>query len=190
MTAFAPLICSIGPVVNSYTGEKVWLVVTSMKDSPSLTVNWDSGEGDLALGRRLENAPASLRRDVLLDWQHQIELLLKITEAELHPERAARKARQQRELNTLRRMLCERLSGQVIELAEPLVNGDVLLHLRSGRTVVLYARHEDVKFDVVTDVMHARRYAMKDGTGDYYLREETPEDRLTRSPSVPPSTPN
>jgi hypothetical protein len=146
---------------------------------PALTVDWVSGEGDIDLGERLANAAPGFRRDVLADWQDQIELLRNEAEAELYPERREQQVRDQRAQNSRRRQLCERLSGQSIVLAEPLVNGDVLLHLQSGHAVVLYARHEDVKIDVVEDAAHARRHATRDGTGDWYVREDMHEDRVS-----------
>lgn len=139
---------------------------------PALTVDWVSGEGAVVLGERLAKAAAGFRRDVLSDWKDQIASLTVAAEAELHPDKRDQRVRDQRAQNSRRRKLCERLSGQTILLAEPLVNGDVLLHLVSGRTVVLYARHEDVKFDVVTDAAHARHHATRDGTGDWYVRED------------------
>ena len=146
---------------------------------PAVSVDWVSGEGDVDLGERLAEAPAGFRRDVLSDWKDRIDALLKEAEAELHPERQEQQAKAQRLDNSRRRRLCERLSGQAILLAEPLVNGDVLLHLVSGKTVVLYARNEDVKIDTVADAAHARRYAKQDGTGDWYVREDAQEDRET-----------
>ena len=146
---------------------------------PALTVDWVSGEGGIDLGERLANAAPGFRRDVLSDWRNQIDSLCSEAEAELHPERREQQVRDQRAQNSRRRLLCERLSGESIVLAEPLVNGDVLLHLASGRAVVLYARHEDVKVDVVEDASHARRHATRDGTGDWYVREDPHEDRVS-----------
>jgi hypothetical protein len=146
-----------------------------MSEAPALKVDWESGEGRVEIGERLRNAPARLRYDVLADWKDEIESLLRDAETQLHPEKRHLQVHYQRANNLRRRALCERLSGHTIEMAEPLVNGDVLLHLRSGRSVVLYAFHEDIKLDVVNDVRHARRYAAQSNTGDYYLREEPPE---------------
>lgn len=152
-----------------------------MKDSTTgLTIDWESGEGGVCLGEAFAKAPARFRFDVIADWKDQIERLFSAAEAELYPDKRDQRAHYQRAQNTRRRELCEKLAGHTIELAEPLVNGDVLLHLRAGKTVVLYANDEDVKIDVVADVSHARRFASKDGTGDYYVREETHEDRLLR----------
>ena len=151
-----------------------------MSEAPALKVDWESGEGDLDLGERLRNAPARLRYDVLADWKDEIDLLFRDAEAELYPEKRDLQVEYQRANNLRRRALCERLSGHTVEMAEPLVNGDVLLHLQAGRTVVLYAFHEDIKLDVVTDVRHARRYAAQSNTGDYYLREEPQEARPVR----------
>lgn len=139
---------------------------------PALTVDWVSGEGSIDLGERLDNAAPGFRRDVLSDWRNQIDALCSEAEAELYPERREQQVRDQRAQNSRRRRLCERLSGQSILHAEPLVNGDVLLHLASGHAVVLYARHEDVKIDLVEDAVHARRHATRDGTGDWYVRED------------------
>jgi hypothetical protein len=153
-----------------------------MKDSTTaaLTIDWDSGEGALRLGERFAKAPARFRFDVLADWKDQVDRLYGAAESELYPDKRDQRAHYQRAQNTRRRELCEKLGGHTIDLAEPLVNGDVLLHLRGGKTVVLYANDEDVKVDVVADVAHARRFASRDGTGDYYVREETHEDRLLR----------
>lgn len=148
-----------------------------MNEEPTLNVDWESGEGRLQMGERLGRAPAGLRQDVLNDWKVEIEALLRATEHELAPDRPQVRLQSQRIQNTRRRMLCERLAGMTIEMAEPLVNGDVLLHLSNGRSLVLFARDEDVKLDVVNDVDHARRYAEKAGTGDHYLREEPSEQR-------------
>ncbi|HSN32129.1 MAG TPA: hypothetical protein VLU41_05555 [Ideonella sp.] len=145
-----------------------------------LTIDWDSGEGGVRLGAAFEKAPARFRHDVLSEWKDHIDRLVAAVEAELYPDLREQRAHYQRAQNTRRRELCEKLAGHTVDVAEPLVNGDVLLHLRAGKTVVLYANNEDVKVDVVADVMHARRFASKDGTGDYYVREETPEDRLLR----------
>lgn len=147
-------------------------------DLPALTVDWISGEGNVELGERLAAASPSFRRDVLADWKGEIDALSNEADAALNPDKREQQERDQRTQNSRRRQLCERLSGQTILHAEPLVNGDVLLHLVSGKTVVLYARHEDVKFDVVADAAHARRHATRDGTGDWYVREDMHEDRV------------
>lgn len=149
-------------------------------DDTGLFIDWESGEGHLRLGAAFEGAPARFRFDVLSDWKDQIDRLYSHVENELYPEKRDQRAHYQRAQNTRRRELCERLAGHTIEAAEPLVNGDVLLHLKAGKTVVVYANNEDVKIDVVADVAHARRFAQKDGTGDYYVREETYEDQLLR----------
>jgi hypothetical protein len=146
----------------------------------TLTIDWDSGEGAVRLAEAFGKAPARFRYDVLADWKDQVDRLFATVEAELYPDKRDQLAHYQRAQNTRRRELCEKLAGHTVDLAEPLVNGDVLLHLTSGKTVVLYANNEDVKIDVVADVAHARRFASRDGTGDYYLREETQEDRLLR----------
>lgn len=148
-----------------------------MSDAPTLEMDWDSGEGRLQMGDRLARAPAGLRRDVLNDWKVEIDALLLAAEHELSPDSTRLRLQTQRIQNTRRRMLCERLTGMTIEAAEPLVNGDVLLHLAGGRCLVLFARDEDVKLDVVNNVDHARSYAEKAGTGDHYLREEPSEQR-------------
>lgn len=145
-----------------------------MEDAPALTVDWDSGEGGLRLGGQLADAPARLRYDVLCDWQDQIELLVRQAEADLYPQRRLDTLRSQRLQNRRRRQLCERLGGQTIAQAEPLTNGDVLLHLRGAPAVVLHARAEDVKMETIHDAAHARRLAAADGHGDYYLREDEP----------------
>jgi hypothetical protein len=129
-------------------------------------VDWDSGEGDLQLGRRLAAAAPRFRYDVLADWRDRIDLLRDEAAAQADPDKRERELQRQREQNARRRELCEQLSGVTIAMAEPLVNGDVLLHLASGQTVVLYAR-----LDRVADAAHARRYALQDGTGDWYVRE-------------------
>lgn len=136
-----------------------------------LTVDWQSGEGALELGDLLESAPLAFRRDVLADWQAQIGVLLAQAQAQLYPEDREELVRRQRLHNGLRRELCEGLGGQRIELAEPLVNGDVLLHLQGGSRVVFYAHREDVKVEVVANAAEARSLAAADATGDYYLRE-------------------
>jgi hypothetical protein len=150
------------------------------KDGTALTIDWDSGEGGLRLAAAFERAPLRFRYDVLADWKDQIDRLFGQVENELFPEKRDQRAHYQRAQNTRRRELCERLAGHTLETAEPLVNGDVLLHLKGGKAVVVYANNEDVKIDVVADVGHARRFASKDGTGDYYVREETHEDQLLR----------
>lgn len=145
-------------------------------DTAHLRVDWESGEGEVELRGLLDGAPARFRHDVLSDWKQRIDALLDEAEAELHPGREARRLSEQRGHNALRRSLCEQLAGQRIEAAEPLVNGDVLLHLQGGRHVVLFARDEDVKLEVVSDLGHARRYAARQAHGDYYLREEPVAD--------------
>ena len=147
-----------------------------MDDEPKLRVDWDCGQGELHASERFNASPPTFRRDVLSDWKQAIDALFDAADAELQPDRRERVVRDQRVHNERRRQLCEQLSGQAIVLAEPLVNGDVLLHLQSGRAVVLYARREDVKIDVVSDARRARRYATEDGTGDWYVREDAPED--------------
>ena len=142
-----------------------------MHDAPTLTVDWDSGEGQLHLGQ-LADAPPRLRLDVLADWKDQIELVHRQAEAQLFPQREAEARQEQKRQNRRRRELCERLSGQTVLMAEPLVNGDVLLHLASGRCIVLYARKEDVKLEMVPEPGHARRLAAADHMGDVYLRED------------------
>lgn len=158
-----------------------------MDELPRVSVDWATGEASVSLGQRLEAAPTRMRHDVLADCKRDIDALLDATEAELWPERRDRVAAEQRKLNARRRELCERLAGQTIAMAEPLVNGDVLLHLASGRAMVLYARHEDVKVELVDDARSARRLANEDGTGDWYVREHVadaqramPEPRRTR----------
>lgn len=141
-----------------------------------LRVDWESGEGEVELGGLLDGAPARFRRDVLKDWKQRIDMLLAEAEDALHPGRDAERLRAQHGHNGLRRRLCEQLGGQRIEAAEPLVNGDVLLHLQGGRHVVLFARDEDVKLEVVSDLGHARRYAARQAPGDYYLREQPVSD--------------
>jgi hypothetical protein len=146
-----------------------------MEETPVLKVDWDCGEGSLSLPRPLADAPAGFRYDVLADWKDQIEGLYRGAEAELYPEKRSREMQSQRVQNARRRALCERLTGHTIVLAEPLANGDVLLHLGSGKAVVLYAHDEDVKLEVVADPGHARRLAAQAGTGDFYLREQAPQ---------------
>ncbi len=136
-----------------------------------LMVDWQSGEAMLDLSERLRAAPAELRRDVLLHCLDDAEALLRDTDRAVDPHRPERRMQQQRLQNERRRALCERLAGQTILAAEPLVNGDVVLHLACGKYVVLYAHAEDVKLDVVPHVDHARQHAAAQGTGDYYLRE-------------------
>lgn len=148
-----------------------------MNEAPLLKVDWESGEGRLEMGEELARAPAALRLDVLKDWKVELDALLQATEHELSPDRAKKKLQAQRIQNTRRRILCERLAGMTVSAAEPLVNGDVLLHLGNGRCVVVFARDEDVKLDVVNDVEHARRFADKAGTGDHYLREDPVEQK-------------
>lgn len=147
-----------------------------MDESPALKVDWECGEGSVHLGGMLRDAPVRFRYDVLSDWKDQIDHLLREAHRGLYPEQQTQTLHRQRAHNARRRKLCATLSGQTIEMVEPLVNGDLLLHLRSARTVVLYASHEDVKLDVVTDVSHARHYASQDNTGDYYVREESCEE--------------
>lgn len=146
-------------------------------DGPVWQVDWECGVAEFEPGERLDSAPAEFRRDVLSDWKTAIDALLGEAVAELEPDRALRHARDQRVHNHKRRRLCEQLSGQTIVLAEPLVNGDVLLHLQSGRAVVLYAHREDVKLDTIADAAAARRYAVGHGTGDWYVREDAHEER-------------
>jgi hypothetical protein len=138
---------------------------------PELSIDWDCGTAELRLGRRLDGAPARLRADVLADLREQVDGLLREALGAADPAERPRRLEAQRRENARRRGLCERLAGHTIAHAEPLVNGDVLLHLLSGRAVVLYARDEDVKLEVVDDPAHARRHAANDGTGDFYLRE-------------------
>lgn len=146
---------------------------TAGKDeaATALHVDWECGQGSMTLGRRFDDAPARFRYDVLADWKAQIERLFLAAEADLHPEQQRRRSDERERFNQRRRLLCEQLAGQRIAVAEPLVNGDVLLHLDGGKALVLFARDEDVKLDIVADTGHARRRAAADGTGDYYLRE-------------------
>jgi hypothetical protein len=146
----------------------------AMNEGPEVAIDWDCGSAALSLGRRLAGASARLRADVLADLRDQVEALLGEARAEADPEEPTRRRVSQQRENARRRQLCERLAGHTIQHAEPLVNGDVLLHLLGGRALVLWARHEDVKLDVVDDPMHARRHAANDGTGDFYLREAGP----------------
>lgn len=146
-----------------------------MDETPGFEVDWDCGEGKFCLPRPLAEAPAGFRYDVLADWKDQIDLLHRDAEAALYPDKRSHELQSQRVQNERRRLLCERLAGHTIVLAEPLVNGDVLLHLSTGKAVVLYAHAEDVKLEVVADAAHARSLAARDGTGDFYLREDPPE---------------
>lgn len=161
-----------------------------MKHTPTaeLMVDWESGEGRLELGSALAQAHPRLRRDVLLDWKDQIEALLAEAESALQPDQHDVELTQQRLRNQRRRAVCEKIEGQTIRLAEPLVNGDVLLHLADGHVVVIYAYDEDVKLETV-DAHRARAHAAKAGTGDYYLREDLPEPPAAE-PSAPPSLAN
>jgi len=145
-----------------------------MDETPVLKVDWECGEGSVRLPSPLADASPGFRYDVLADWKDQIDLLHRDAEAALYPDKPLRELRSQSAHNERRRDLCERLAGHTIVMAEPLVNGDVLLHLASGKAVVLYALAEDVKLEVVADVGHARRFAAEDGTGDFYLREDRP----------------
>lgn len=154
-----------------------------MCELPEIAVDWATGEASVRIGSRLEASAARLRHDVLSDCKRDIDALLDAAEAALWPERRDRVAAEQRSQNARRRELCERLAGQTIAAAEPLVNGDVLLHLASGRHVVLYARHEDVKIELVDDARRARRHADEHGTGDWYVREHAAQDRAVSSRS-------
>lgn len=149
-----------------------------MDELPALGVDWESGEGTLRMGGVLRDAPLCFRLDVLADWKEQIDQLYSQAKRELRPDEDSEQLRRQRVHNARRRILCGRLAGQTIELVESLVNGDLLLHLHSGRAVVMYAKREDVKIDLVADVSRARRCAFEDNTGDYYVREEGCEDVL------------
>lgn len=149
-----------------------------MSELPELTVDWASGEGDLRLGERLGAAAPRFRYDVLSDWKDRIDLLRDAAASLAFPERRERQIHHQRSHNARRRELCEQLTGASIVLAEPLVNGDVLLHLQSGQTLVVYAQHEDVKLDRVADAAAVRRHALQDCAGDWYVREPARQDRL------------
>ena len=140
-------------------------------DMPALRVDWETGEGEIDLGR-LAQMPAAFRRDVLRDWQRHIEQALFRAEDELQPDKRMDALHDQRFQNARRRAMCERLSGAEVLLAEPLVNGDVLLHLRGGDTVDMFARQEHVQINVVRHADRARHYATTDTTGDYYVRED------------------
>ena len=143
-----------------------------MDQNPALQIDWESGEGRLQLGDDFAKAPLHFRRDVLVDWKGEIEHLLGAVEADLHPQKRLEQASQQRIQNRRRRSICERLTGRTIRVAEPLDNGDVLLHLGDGTAVVIYAHHEDVKLQNVEDIGQVRRPAAQANTGDYYLRED------------------
>lgn len=149
----------------------------------TLSVDWESGEGRLDIGAPLTQAHPRLRRDVLADWKDEIERLLAEAEAALRPDQHDVELQQQRQRNLRRRQVCDRLEGQTIRMAEPLVNGDVLLHLPDGEAVVLYAYDEDVKLEAV-DAQRARAHAAQAGTGDYYVREDLPQ-----APAGDPYTP-
>ncbi|MBA2722657.1 MAG: hypothetical protein H0U56_07105 [Methylibium sp.] len=143
--------------------------------TPGFEIDWECGEGGVCLPRPLAEAPAGFRYDVLADWKDRIDRLHRDAESALYPDKRSRELQSQRVQNERRRLLCERLSGRTVVMAEPLVNGDVLLHLDTGKAVVMYAHAEDVKLEVVADPGHARRLAARDGTGDFYLREDLPE---------------
>ncbi|MBA3596936.1 MAG: hypothetical protein H0W40_06110 [Methylibium sp.] len=143
--------------------------------TPGFKVDWDCGEGGVCLPRPLAEAPAGFRYDVLADWKDRIDRLHRDAESALYPDKRSRELQSQRVQNERRRLLCERLSGRTVVMAEPLVNGDVLLHLDTGKAVVMYAHAEDVKLEVVADAGHARRLAAQDATGDFYLREDSLE---------------
>ncbi|MCM5679514.1 hypothetical protein M8A51_08215 [Schlegelella sp. S2-27] len=149
----------------------------------TLSVDWESGEGRLDIGTLLAQAHPRLRRDVLADWKDEIERLLAEAQTALQPDQHDVELVQQRQRNLRRRLVCEKLEEQSIRMAEPLVNGDVLLHLSDGQAVVLYAYDEDVKLEAV-DAQRARAHAAEAGTGDYYVREDLPE-----APAVDAYTP-
>ncbi|AKJ28094.1 hypothetical protein [Caldimonas brevitalea] len=140
----------------------------------ALTVDWESGEGRLQLSEELAKAPARFRADVLADWKDELERLLAAAEAALEPRKQEQEIARQRQRNQQRRRLCEELAGQTVELAEPLVNGDVMLHLANGSALVLYAYDEDVKLETV-DPVRARLHAQKGCAGDTYVREDPPQ---------------
>ena len=116
-------------------------------------------------------------------------MLLELAVSELEPHRRTEELRLQRERNLRRRLMCERLEGQTIVMAEPLVNGDVMLHLGNGETVVLYAYDEDVKLEHVNPA-RARRHAEEAGLGDYYVREDAPRTASAGSEQPAPSFPD
>jgi hypothetical protein len=153
---------------------------TTIRELPTLCVDWESGAGTVELGNRLENAPPRLRWDVLMDWRLQIDHLLIEADRALHPEHRSLQTQVRYDQNARRRLVCEQLSGQTVVCAEPLINGDVLLHLRGGRHVVVYAHDEDVKLEVATSAAHVRRHAAGHGTGDFYVRESDPRPALRR----------
>src|SRR4051794_32680416 len=105
---------------------------TSIEACPALQVDWESGEGQVCLGEQLTQSHPRFKYDVLADWKVQIDQLLGACEADLYPQRRLERTRVQRLNNRRRRSVCEALSGATVELAEPLVNGDVLLHLANG----------------------------------------------------------
>jgi hypothetical protein len=147
----------------------------------ALKLDWESGEGSMDLPEELASAPERFQLDVLNDWKHDLLAQIARLEASLHPERANERLQRQRRRNANRRQLCERLSGLRVEMAEPLSNGDVMLHLSNGRSLVLYAYNEDVKLEVVLPA-RAREHAAQDNTGDYYLREDLPEPVAAQEP--------
>lgn len=161
-----------------------------MKHAPAaaLTVDWESGEGRVEIGTALAQAHPRLRRDVLADWKDEIEALLAEAEGALKPDQQDAELVRQRERNQRRRLMCETLEGRTIRLAEPLVNGDVLLHLSNGTAVVLYAYDEDVKLEAV-EADRARLHAAKAGTGDYYVREDLPQTRAGDDLPPAPASP-
>lgn len=152
----------------------------------TLKVDWESGVGRVELEPAFAQAPAGFRRDALADWNDEIESLLQVAVSELEPDRHAEELRLQRERNLRRRLMCERLEGQTIVMAEPMVNGDVMLHLGNGEAVVLYAYDEDVKLEHVNPA-RARRQAEEAGLGDYYVREDAPHTASAGSEQPAPS---
>ncbi len=152
----------------------------------TLKVDWESGIGRVEVETAFAQAPAGLRRDALRDWTDELDMLLELAVSELEPHRRTEELRLQRERNLRRRLMCERLEGQTIVMAEPLVNGDVMLHLGNGEAVVLYAYDEDVKLEHVNPA-RARRQAEEAGLGDYYVREDAPHTASARSEQPAPS---
>lgn len=140
--------------------------------NPSISIDWDAGEGSLELGTRLEREHPLFKVDVLSDIKYQADMAYQAAFEELMP---GQQGRQQREQNLQRRIAVESLVGLTVTAAQPLINGHVVIQWSNGTVTVLCADNSDVNLRAADSIEEAAAF-VGEHFGDKYTAEPTPED--------------
>ena len=123
-----------------------------MEQDPIITVNWERGDADFHLGKRLKRlGDPVLKVDLLSDIANDAARELEIAEEELHPGLAESR---QRARNTVRRHWANAIVGSTVDATECLQNGDLALILGDGRVIVVAAAPsvDIIAFDTIEKV--------------------------------------